>query len=57
MSFGDWVDIFTFKSEKYKNDKLKYELANLKSKDKEEMYFTKFIFYLFNYQSYIDLKK
>ena len=61
LSFYDWINVFTFQSD-YNNDIfrcdfLKSELANLKDEYKEEIYFTRFIFYLFNYSSYINLIK
>ena len=63
MSFGEWIDIFTLKTQdKYIKFKgLKDTLKEMKEKnedDKEfDKYFKRFIFYLFNYKLYFHNKK
>ena len=52
MSFSKWIDIFTYR-QKWENniqfDKIKNYLEKLQDENDSE-YFSKFIFYLLNYQ-------
>ena len=59
MSFGDWIDIFTLKNNienSFKFNGLEEALKDISDKNEEE-YFSRFIFYLFNYQNYFYNKK
>ena len=59
MSFGDWIDIFTLKDNienSFKFNGLEEALKDISDKNEEE-YFSRFIFYLFNYQNYFYNKK
>ena len=53
MTFDEWIDIFTFK-EKFDDDLefngLQDVLMDLYDKEDDE-YFSRFIFYLFNYKN------
>ena len=59
MSFGDWIDVFTLKT-KIENSiefkRINEALKDISDKNDEE-YFSRFIFYLFNYQNYFHNKK
>jgi len=59
MTFDEWIDIFTFK-EKFDDDLefngLQEVLADLYDKEDDE-YFSRFIFYLFNYKNWFYNKK
>lgn len=66
MTFSQWIDIFLFKSNKLLNDNFKFDLflselnnqINKLIDDKNKnIYFTRFMYYLYNYQSFIYLKK
>jgi len=59
MTFDEWIDIFTFK--KKVNDDLEFNglqdvLMDLYDKEDDE-YFSRFIFYLFNYKNWFHYKK
>jgi hypothetical protein len=57
MTFGEWIDDFTFKRKLNYNSNfngIKDTLDRL-CKEKDE-YFTRFIFYLFNYKSVFENK-
>ena len=59
LSFGDWIDIFTLKDNienSFKFNGLEEALKDISDKNEEE-YFSRFIFYLFNYQNYFYNKK
>ena len=66
MNFGDWIDVFTLKTS-IENvpefDGLEealntiYKKNDKDSEKKDEKYFSRFIFYLFNYQNYFRNKK
>ena len=64
MNFGDWIDVFTLKTS-IENvpefDGLEEALNTIYKKNdkdsKDEKYFSRFIFYLFNYQNYFRNKK
>ena len=59
MTFDEWIDIFTFK-EKFDDDLefngLQDVLMDLYDKEDDE-YFSRFIFYLFNYKNWFHYKK
>ena len=55
MTFGEWIDVFAFKKKLDYDNKHKDALDEL-YKEKEK-YFTRFIYYLFNYQNYFYNKK
>ena len=59
MTFDEWIDIFTFK-EKFDDDLefngLQDVLMDLYNKEDDE-YFSRFIFYLFNYKNWFHYKK
>ena len=69
MKFREWINIFTLKSDKYQNDDFKYDLLKsviikqvnnleeIENNEEKEMYFTRLIFYLFNYQNFLFVKK
>ena len=59
MRFGDWIDVFTLKKKieiepKFKG--LEKSLNEISDKNDEE-YFSRFIFFLFNYKNYFQNKK
>ena len=59
MRFGDWIDVFTLKKKieiepKFKG--LEKALKEISDKNDEE-YFSRFIFFLFNYKNYFQNKK
>ena len=59
MSFGDWINVFTLKDNienSFKFKRLEEALKDISDKNDEE-YFSRFIFYLFNYQNYFYNKK
>ena len=57
MTFGEWIDAFTFKTKFNNNSNFNgiQDTLNKFSKEQNE-YFTKFIFYLFNYKSVFENK-
>ena len=63
MKFGDWIDVFTFQKEINFNSKFNGIENILKSLYKNERddyfsnYFSRFIFYLFNYKNWFQNKK
>ena len=63
MTFSEWIDFFLFKSINKSNDDimsnlLLSELENQIGEDNEkEIYFTIFVYYLYNYQNYVKFKK
>ena len=59
MSFGDWINVFTLKDNienSFKFKRLEEALKDISDKNDEE-HFSRFIFYLFNYQNYFYNKK
>ena len=59
MKFGDWIDAFTFQMEinsKFKFNGIENILNRLYKNEKDE-YFSRFIFYLFNYKNWFLNKK
>ena len=59
MSFGDWINVFTLKDNienSFKFKRLEEALKDISDKNEEE-YFSRFIFYLFNYQNYFILEQ
>ena len=59
MTFGEWIDVFTFKNEinyYFEFNELQDVLIDLYNKEDEE-YFSRFIFYLFNYKNWFQNKK
>ena len=59
MTFGEWIDVFTFKKEinyYLEFNELQDVLIDLYNKEDEE-YFSRFIFYLFNYKNWFQNKK
>ena len=59
MTFGEWIDVFTFKNEinyYLEFNELQDVLIDLYDKENEE-YFSRFIFYLFNYKNWFQNKK
>ena len=59
MSFGDWIDVFTLKTNIENSTEFKgieEALKDISDKNDDE-YFSRFIFYLFNYQNYFHNKK
>ena len=59
MTFGEWIDVFTFKNEinyYLEFNELQDVLIDLYNKEDEE-YFSRFIFYLFNYKNWFQNKK
>ena len=59
MTFGNWIDIFTYKKEWEHNIKFKGIKPFLEKiqKNNDAQYFSKVIFYLFNYQKWFLHKK
>ena len=66
MNFGDWIDVFTLKTsienvpEFDRFEKTLKDISEIKDEDSEKKdgkYFSRFIFYLFNYQNYFRNKK
>jgi hypothetical protein len=59
MTFGNWIDIFTYKTEWEHNIRFKGIKPFLEKiqKNNDAQYFSKFIFYLFNYQKWFLHKK
>ena len=59
MTFGNWIDIFTYKKEWEHNIRFKGIKPFLEKiqKNNDAQYFSKFIFYLFNYQKWFLHKK
>ena len=59
MCFGDWIDVFTFKN-KLENDitfnGLREALEKIAQSSDEE-YFSRLIFYLFNYKKWFEIRK
>ena len=59
MNFGEWIDIFTYKK-KVDND---FEFNGLRdclesiSNDSDEEYYSRFVFYLYNYKNWFKNKK
>ena len=57
MTFGEWVDVFTFKTKFNNNSYFNGTQDTLDKFSKEKIeYFTRFIFYLFNYKSVFENK-
>ena len=59
ISFGDWIDVFTLKTNIENSTEFKgieEALKDISDKNDDE-YFSRFIFYLFNYQNYFNNKK
>ena len=59
LSFSTWIDIFTYR-QKWENNIQFYKIKNYLEKIQDENdseYFSKFIFYLFNYQKWFLHKK
>ena len=59
MTFGEWIDVFTFKNEinyYLEFNELQDVLIDLYNKEDKE-YFSRFIFYLFNYKNWFQNKK
>ena len=59
MTFGEWIDVFTFKKEinyYLEFNELQDVLIDLYNKEDKE-YFSRFIFYLFNYKNWFQNKK
>ena len=59
MTFGEWIDVFTFKNEinyYFEFNELQDVLIDLYNKEDKE-YFSRFIFYLFNYKNWFQNKK
>ena len=59
ISFGDWIDVFTLKTNIENSTEFKgieEALKDISDKNDDE-YFSRFIFYLFNYQNYFHNKK
>ena len=59
MKFGEWIDVFTFQTEinfSSKFNGLENILNTLYKKEKDK-YFSRFIFYLFNYKNWFQNKK
>ncbi len=66
MNFGEWIDVFTLKT-RIENipefdglEKTLKDISEIKDEDSEKKdgkYFSRFIFYLFNYQNYFKNKK
>jgi len=59
MTFGEWIDIFTFKKkidDDFEFNGLNDVLIDLYYKEDNE-YFSRFIFYLFNYKNWFNYKK
>ena len=59
LSFSTWIDIFTYR-QKWENNIQFYKIKNYLEKIQDENdseYFSKFIFYLFNYQRWFLHKK
>ena len=58
MTFGEWIDVFTFKNEinyYFEFNELQDVLIDLYNKEDKE-YFSRFIFYLFNYKNAFENK-
>ena len=58
-SSGDWIDVFTLKTNIENSTEFKgieEALKDISDKNDDE-YFSRFIFYLFNYQNYFHNKK
>ena len=59
MTFGEWIDIFTLKNKLNNNFEfygLQNALSNIEETNSDE-YFSRFIFYLFNYKRWFYNKK
>ena len=59
MTFSQWIDVFTNKIENsfdFEFNGLQNVLNNLYNNEDDE-YFSRFIFYLFNYQNWFQNKK
>ena len=59
MKFSTWIDVFTYRQKwKYnlQSDKIKYYFEEIQDKYDDE-YFSKFLFYFFNYQNWFLHKK
>ena len=61
MTFSEWIDSFLFKSinesnDDNMNDLLLSQLKGVEDNEKE-IYFTIFVYYLYNYQNYVKFKK
>ena len=61
MTFSEWIDSFLFKSinesnDDNMNDLLLSQLKGVEDNEKE-IYFTIFVYYLYNYQNYLNFKK
>ena len=59
MTFGEWIDVFTFKkiiNYNFEFNGLQDALIDLYKKEDDE-YFSRFIFYLFNYKNWFHNKK
>ena len=63
MKFGDWIDVFTFQKEINFNSKfngIENILKRLYKNERDDYfsnYFSRFIFYLFNYKNWFQNKK
>ena len=64
MTFSEWIDSFLFKSINESNDDIMRDLLlsqlnELKGVEdnEKEIYFTIFVYYLYNYQNYVKFKK
>jgi len=58
MSFNDWIDIFTYKKDWEYNINYNWFKFNLEKIDEDdEEYFSRFIFYLYNYKRWFMNKK
>ena len=61
MKFGDWIDVFTFQKEINFNSKfngIENILKRLYENERDDyFYFSRFIFYLFNYKNWFQNKK
>ena len=63
MKFGDWIDVFTFQKEINFNSKfngIENILKSLCENERDDYfsnYFSRFIFYLFNYKNWFENKK
>ena len=59
MSFNDWIDIFTYKKDWENNIKINGFQFNLEKivEDNDEEYFSRFVFYLYNYKRWFINKK
>ena len=58
MTFGEWIDIFTFKKEiDLKFNGLQQVLNDFYNNKEDSEYFSRFIFYLFHYKNWFLKKK